>query len=552
MSQDLTSAAELSRQITDFILERTEAIIARFLPDFVIPGFFCGHRRHGSSGGADLLYTLAHLHTLGVSKIAGVPVARAMAKVLRDIDGPTTMTFYSYFVAESLLAFGPFEGNPLLADFTDMERENIRAAVDSTRIYDPETQQLRNMPNNFWAVLARCEFARQRLGLLQDDSILKKTVEQLDHLLFHNPLGYFDDDTEDRGRYDIYSADTHLFCEPIWPLFDADRLDSNLRQHVRLAEKIAMKNGASFVFGRSIGALSLCMTMEMSALSLERGLATDAVRSLGLIAHAFDAFKTWFEDDLINAHRHGNTEAYRGVLRILQMSLNCLCKLGYVAEKLRHMPAIAPGENRNLFPSLDDFTPFDDRNAGVWMFRNEHLAFQLALIEGGSSDYAPWLRSPGLLENPVDSQLFCGVPRLTMGAREFTVSGLPVQVEKSAGAITITHKNFRCVSGGPDTEPFPGQRTVTYRVKDDTIVAEEHLVFENPPDALSFYVPETEKPLRVAVKSETPFHQDTIAVSGMGEWRSCWGALKNVHQIHFAPAREVRFSFEITPANLER
>ena len=547
MSQDLIPAAALSRQITDFVFERTEAIITRFLSDFVIPGFFYGHRKHGSSGGADLLSTLAHLHTLGVSKIAGVPLDRAMAKVLRDIDGPTTDTFYSYFVAESLLAFGPFENNPLLADFTDAERENVKAAVDSTQIYNPETQQLRGQPNNYWAVLARCEFARQRLGLLQDDSILQQTVAQTRELLFHNPLGYFDDDREGHGRYDTYSADTHLFCEPFWHLFDANRLDSNLRQHVRLVEKIAMGNGASFVFGRSTGPLSICMTMELAALALERGLAADATRSLGLVAHAFEAFKGWFEDDLINAHRHGNTEAYRGVYRILQMSLNCLCKLGYVAEKLRHLTAIACAAEGSLFPSLDEFIPFDDRNAGVWMFRNEHLAFQLALTDGGSSDYAPWLRSPGLLENPVDSQLFCGVPRLTKGAREFTVGGLPVRVKKSDGAIAITYKNFRCVSGGQGTEPFPGQRTVTYRVEGDTIFGEEHLVFEQPPDALSFYVPETDRPLRVTVKSETLFHQDTIGVSGMGEWRSCWSALKNLHQVHLAPAREVRFSFEITP-----
>ena len=537
----------LSRQIVDFVAGRTGAIVTRFLPDFVIPGFFCGHRRHGSSGGADLISTLAHLHQLGVASIAGVPVDRAIAKLLRGIDGPATDTFYSYFIAESLLAFGSFESNPILIGFTEAELENVRLAVDSTNIYNPETQQLRGQPNNYWAVLARCEFARQRLGLLPDDTILNTALEQVRKLMFRNPLGFFDDDREGGGRYDSYTADVHLFTEPLWPQLDAVKLEANLRQHIRLAETMAMENGASFAFGRSIGALSVCLTMELAALALERGLATDPARSLGLVSHAFAAIQSWFEDDLIDAHRHGNTEAYRGLYRLLQMSLNCLGKLCYVAKKLGRAPAVTLVEEAGLFPHLDEFIAFDERHAGVWMFRNGHLAFQFALTNGASSDYLPWLRSPGLLENPVDSQLFCGVPRLLKGAAEFTVFGLPAQVKKSPAAITITHDNYQRISGDAGGEPLRGRRTVTYRVDGDTIFVEEHWVFEETPDAISFFLPETDRPLRLVVKSKTPFHQDSLAIGGMAEWRSCWSGLKNLHQVHFTPASEVRFSFELTP-----
>ena len=48
---------------------------------------------------------------LGVETVAGVPIRDAVRRLLRPIDGPATTTFYSYRVAESLLAFGPsFEG----------------------------------------------------------------------------------------------------------------------------------------------------------------------------------------------------------------------------------------------------------------------------------------------------------------------------------------------------------------------------------------------------------------------------------------------------------
>ena len=542
------SSAELSQEITDFVAQRTEAVLRRFLPDFVIPGFFCGHRRTKFAEAPDLIYLLGHLHKLGVSSINGAPIAETISKLLLRVDGPATDTFYSYRVAETLLAFGKFEGNPLLVGFTDAERENIRVATDSTNVYDPETNSLRGyLLNNFWAVLARCEFARQQLGILEDAFVLEKSVAKLEYWLFQNPVGFFDDGRDGNGRYDIYSVDTHLFSEPLWHLLDSEKLNFNLLQHTRLLEKCAMENGAAFVHGRSIGALSICHMMEFISMSLERGLATDPARSLSLVAHGLESFRSWIEDELINAHRHGNTESYRGPHRVLQMTFDCLGKLCYAAEKLRG--AQLPGLRQNagpLFPSIDEFIPLDARTAGLWMFRNEHMAFQLALVGGSNADYVPWPRSPGFLENPVGASMLCGVPRVAKGALEYSIYGLPAKVEKSDRAIVITHENFPCVTD-EKAAPFRGRRTTTYRIEGDTIHWDERLEFAEAPDALGYCLPESDRPLHLAVTSEQPFHQDVLAVSGMAEWRSCWGELKNLHQLQFTPTAEVRFSAEITP-----
>jgi len=543
-----SNAAALAQEIADFVVERTEAVIKRFFPDFVVPGFFCGYgRARYADATPDLIYLLGHLYALGVSSIAGTPIREVLPKLLLRVNGPVTNTFYSYRVAETLLAFGKFEGNPLLEGFSDAERENIRVATDSTDIYDPENNALRGfLLNNFWVVLARCEFARQQLGILEDDTVLKKSIERLEHWLFQNPSGFFDDGLKANGRYDIYSGDAHLFAEPIWHLLDAKKLEWNLTQHTRLMEKIAMENGAVIVHGRSIGALSICMLAEFISMSLERGMAADPARSLALVAHALKSFEDWFEDDLINAHRHGNTEGYRGVHRILQMTLDCLGKLCYAAEKLRGVKSTAPLKEKTLFPRIDEFISYDSRNAsGVWMFRNGHFAFQLALIGGNNADYVPWLRSPGLFGNPIEAPI-CGVPRIAKGGLEYTVCGFPAKVEKIQGGIVATHENFPCVSDDK-AAPFPGRRRVTYRVEGDTIRWEEHLIFEETPDALACFIPETDRPLRLVVTSEQPFHQDVLAVNGMAEWRSSWDAFKNLHQVQFKPASELRVSFEITP-----
>ena len=443
--------------------------------------------------------------------------------------------------------FGPFADNPLLAGFTDAERENIRIATDSTNIYDPEKQALRGQPNNYWGVLAYCEFLRKQLGLLEDDTILEKSLGQLRRHLFVNPTGFFDDDGGGNGRYDTYSADVHLFCEPMWHLLDAKKLDFNLRQHVRLLETIAMENGAFYAFGRSIGALSVCLTVEFAAMSIERGLASDPARSLELASHAFEAIQGWFQDDLINAHRHANTEGYRGIHRVLQMTVNCLSKLCYAAGKLRHLSPVVGEPKTALFAEIDDFTSFDNRNAGVWIFRNRHFSFQLPLVDGWNSDYNACPRCPGVLENPVECQIYCGAPRIAVGRDEYTPAGLPARVEKSLSALTVTYENIRCVDGPQNRDPLPGRYSVTWRVEGDTIHCEAHLSLEQVPDGISLFIPETDRPLNLAVKSAQGFHQDTIATSGMAAWRSCWSEIRNVHQVHFTPAQALSFSFALTP-----
>jgi glycosyltransferase involved in cell wall biosynthesis len=544
----LLSSSQLSREITEFTKRRTEALITRFLPDFHIPAFFCGIKRSTASEEPDLSYTLGNLYKLGVVEVAGVSTSKAMATLLRRVDGPATETFYSYRVAESLLAFGPFAGNPLLAGFTAAECENIRAATDSTKIYDPEKQSLGGFPNNYWAVLARCEFARQRLGILKDDSLLRRCIGHLENLLFKNSTAFFDDDNEGGGRYDIYSADVHLFSEPMWHLLDAKKLDFNLRQHVLLLEKIAMENGASCVYGRSIGALSICMTMELSAMALARGLATDPARSLGLIRHAFDAFQGWFEDDLINAHRGANTEGYRGIYRLMQMTVDCLGKLCYVAQKLRELPeASSEPANGVLFPAIDDYTAFDSRNAGLWMFRNAHISFQLPVTDGWNADYNASPRSPGVFENPVGGGLFCCAPRIAIGPHEYTPSGLPDLLLKSPASLSLSYETIRCVGGPKPHDALSGRYAVTWRVEGETIHCEGTVSLDREADGISFFIPESECALNVITESAQSLHQDTVAVSGMSEWRSAWGETKLVHQIHFKPAREIAFSIAITP-----
>lgn len=161
----------LHTEITSYVVERMNGLAKRFFPDWRLPGFFAGYR---SSHIADLLYVLAGLHKLGVGEVAGTTVVEAMVRLLRQVNGEQAQTFWLYRIAESLLAFGPFVGNPLLQTLSPAQQADIRYACDSTHIYDPETGNLRGFANNYWGVLARCEFSRKQLGILEGDEVNEK------------------------------------------------------------------------------------------------------------------------------------------------------------------------------------------------------------------------------------------------------------------------------------------------------------------------------------------------------------------------------------------
>jgi len=537
----------LRTQMIAYVMERTEAFIHRFIPDLRWPRYFAGY-----TVATNDVWTLAHLagslHSLGVREIAGHPTTELISTALRQIDGKAPEPFASFKIAETLLRFGPFAGNPILRDFTDAQRASIVDVVNSTHIYDAKTDRI-SYVNNYWAVLARAELARKKLGLLTDETILNRALDAVRQVMARNPLGFFDDSPSFIGRYDCYSADVCLFTEPFWSMLEPQVLNPSLRAHTRLLESIAMENGAFYVWGRSIGVLSINLTMEMAATALKLNLAENPARMLGLIANAFQQFPNWIADDLMIAHRHRMMFKYRDVFRLLQMTLDCLDKLCYTASLLGSMqnppkPAAPPV----LFPPRDQWVAMDERNAGVWMYRSASLAFQFAVVgvypTAPDADYVPWFRSPGVLENPVDSPMLCGVPRIYHEHADYVCGGLPTTLDKQPAQLRLVYEGFHAAKPG-DTSTLPGRREVTYSVNGSRITASEHWTFDVVPTAISLDIAETARPLTLHVDCPTPHHVCTAAVRGMQMWRSFWGELRNLHQIRFEPAREIAFTYTL-------
>jgi glycosyltransferase involved in cell wall biosynthesis len=543
----------LSQDIGEYVAAHVNRIAAKYFPDWRIPGTFLGHQV-GSEVHADVAFTLGLLHQFGVARVAGSDVAGAIGTVLRSIDGKRTNTFWSYRVAETLRLCGTFAHNHLMEGWSPGERDNLAAACDSTE----SIAQLEDgrLPRNYAAVLARCEWARARLGLIPDDAPLLATLAgRTKDLMAANPEGYLDDSDCGCGRYDIYTADLYLFSEPFAHLL-GPIWERGVRNVVRLVEKTVTRSGVAFPWGRSTGALAACMTMELGALTLRNGLAGDPGRWLTLVRCAFESLPGWFSGDgLISAHQRRSTYRYRGLHRLLQMTFDCLGKLMWTALSLRQAAAgnsAQPIGREAAFPDQDEFVSFDAaRKAGVWCYRSRSLSFVLPVTGSTLNDYLPSPHNPGLFEVPVEMEFPSGVPFAFVGDMRFVAGYLPVEIEKFPGGIRLQYDGYPKAGQwnvGRDTPGLAGRRTVTYRVEGRTIIVEEDLRFGGRPSALGIQITETlRRPLAVQFECPSPHSSTVIETDGMKDFRSFWAELPRAHQMDIQPAEEVRFHYRVTP-----
>ena len=557
----MTSTHELAGSLLDLVDEQLAALAAGPLPDLHLPGLLLGHEV-GPDVRADLLFTLGLLHAAGRTQVADLEVTEVLAHLLSEVDGRRTHTFFSYRVAETVARFGPFDSNPLLARLDTAGREQVRAATDSSdwlELLDAEV-----LPRNYAAVLTRCELARERLGLSEGGGALEALLPRVRGMLG----GHLDDSNAGIGRYDIYTVDLHLFCEPFAELL-GEPWRAGARAALDLVDRVATPDGAAVPWGRSTGILAVCHTIELAGLVARdqppegaEPLTTDPARWWARAAHAADRLAPWFSNGWVTAHQHRASDPYRGLDRRLQMTLDCLGKLVDAALGLLAVDDEPVRIDRaELFSDRDELVHLDpDRRAAAWSYRGPGTAFVLPVVGGTTTDYVATPRLPGRYEVPTGSALVAGAPMVLDRGQRYVAGGLPVQLEHRPGQLRARYEGFPAagfLEPGPagsdgdtsrSTEVVAGSRDVTWRVEGRTVHVEEHLELEHPPQALALQVTEADgRPLHVTFDCDVPHRVAVTDTSGLAEFRSCWGELPRTHQVDVEPATSLHLRWSVTP-----
>ena len=533
--------------LADRLIAATADKMAEFeqsaAPGLELPRLYAGHAVLDDAT-ADLLYVLGLLIECGVDKVGGCDLRARIPPLIASLDPATVEAFASYRVGETVLRIGGLDPLPPELHQTVLDAVHSPGIID--RLADTDA-----IPPNFAVVASRCLRALAELRGGEAPAELPELLNRV-RSMFSSPTGWLNDGMGNWVHYDIYTPDMYLFAEPL-----ADQLGAEwargLSQVLTDLDEVAQPGGA-IVWGRSIGALGMAITIELAAIAAGRDLDAPQDRWLARADATLDDLLEWFPNGVIAAHQNRATMFYRGPARRIQMTLDIYGKLLLSALELRRRPEAHSAPPGDAYLPAKRFISFDDsQRATVWSYRAKPLSFALPTVFGFSADYAPSPRSPGLFEQPTSGHPVM-LPVITPLGRDdrtgtsnapLVPAGLPTSVEHNPGSVTIVHDGW--APAGSDEPTVTGRRTATYRVEGRSLVVAEHLQFDEPdlPGPLTFTVAEPAgRPLDVEFDAG---RVQAIDTSGIAEWRSFWGELPRVYQTELAPSATVDFTWKVTP-----
>src|SRR2546423_14247676 len=208
----------------------------------------------------------AYAELTGARTLAGRDLAREVGQIglLEYRLGGTR--FSQLYCALALRHFGRDLGmNPVWQGLSEEERASWRKLLDVSAFYDPKTQQVINLPENYLGVAARIASISYQLGLLKDRALVDGVITRAARPFSNG--GIYSDDSPPTGRFDRYSNEYARF---VWEAAQAadrqDILDAVrpwLKQQIKLWWDLVQPDGYGYAWGRSMGVVSYMDTMEI-------------------------------------------------------------------------------------------------------------------------------------------------------------------------------------------------------------------------------------------------------------------------------------------------
>ncbi|MEO8436012.1 MAG: hypothetical protein ABI596_14015 [Pyrinomonadaceae bacterium] len=319
--------------------------------------------------------------------------------------------------------------NPVWQNLNEEQRAQWRTFLDVSAFYDPKTQQVIKLPENYLGVAARIASASYQLGLLKDRALVDGVITRAARPFLSQ--GIYADDAPPTGRFDRYSNEYARF---VWDAAEAadrkDILDAvrpSLKEQMRLWWDLVLPDGYGYAWGRSMGVVSFMDTLEIVGFLAAHPEFRPA--PLPQLASAYYRAWQWLRRDYndkahvlsVFAFGRGNY-SYITRDREWQQTINFFGK-GSLAHA-RFIKAMQ-AENVTQFSSeikradLARFVFFrrGERPAGVWLVRQGPIYFTLPITTGTKPGVADYLPAPhGLpgFANPVEQVYPAMVPFLEL------------------------------------------------------------------------------------------------------------------------------------------
>jgi hypothetical protein len=357
--------------------------------------------------------------------------------------------------------------NPVWQSLNDDEREQWRKWLDISAFYDPKTQKVINLPENYLGVAARIASVSYQIGLLKDRALVDGVVTRAARPFMNG--GLYSDDNPPTGRFDRYSNEYARF---VWEAAETanrqDILDAvrpSLKEQMRLWWDLILPDGYGYAWGRSLGVVSYMDTMEIVGFLAEHPEFRPA--PLPDLAAAYYQAWRWLRNDYnekthslsVFAFGRGNY-AYITPEREWQQTVNFFGKGALAAQRFngamgREAIATFPSEIKRADLSRFVFFRQGDRPAGVWLVRQGPLYFTLPITTGTKPGVADYLPAPyGLtgFANPVEQIYPSLVPFIELSdGRVITATDGADEIQPGADghSLRVTWRRWALIGSKP-------------------------------------------------------------------------------------------------------
>ena len=461
--------------------------------------------------------------------------------------------FSQLYAVSGLRFFGrDLDSNPVWQGLSEEERQAWRKFLDVSAFYDPKTQRVINLPENYLGVAARIAANSYQLGLLKDRALLESVIERAARP-FRND-GIFSDDAPPTGRFDRYSNEYARF---VWEAAEAagrpDILDvvrPSLKEQMRLWWDLILPDGYGYAWGRSVGVISYEDTLEIVGFLARHPEFRPA--PLGQLASAYYQAWRWLRHDYndrnhmlsVFAFGRGNY-AYINRAREWQQTTSFFGKAA-LAHML-FMEALKRENIKEFSPEIvrHDVARFEffrrgERPAGLWLVRQGSFYFTLPITAGTKPGVADYLPAPhGLpgFANPVEEVYPSLVPFMELAdGRVIVASDSADEIEPSADgqSLRVVWRRWAVVGSKPGELVDPHLTSeVVWHITPGTLTRDETIISSEPVNIRVWYVavpstanseqvlteagrrwdlfPESESGMEVSVQADWPLDVSTFA-----------------------------------------
>jgi hypothetical protein len=399
--------SELRLQVNDFLGKELATHLAAITSLTPPPDRVLGVPTTGEfSWGTFMRSLAAYADGSGQRELAGRDLAKWVGQIGLIEAHAGSKAFSQLFAALALRHFGrDLKNNPLWQGLSPEEQKAWRSLLNPERFYDPKTNRVIDLPENYLGVGARIAGIGYDLGISTDRVFVDKLLDRAAVQFTSGTL--FADDSPPTGRYDRYSNE---YARYVWEAAEMagrddilDKLRPSLSSQMRLWWDVVSADGYGYNWGRSQGVVSYLDTPEIVGFLASH----PEFRPAPLADLAALYYQSW--NYLVHDYR-GDTHLLslfafgRGNYSYITREREWQQTTGFFGKLANSHPAIMNALEKEhitsfpAIPSLPEVARFEffrrapERAAGVWLVRQGALRFALPLTTGpkpGISDYLP-------------------------------------------------------------------------------------------------------------------------------------------------------------------